>query len=401
MDHEGWLKQAKREAKQLEPKMSLGLAVEPLSFVRGKQINMASHRRQVGTRFCAPMPSGGKATGKGIDAETQVALNPPMGSNHSVYVGDLALEHAIATVESKCEVGILDTFESKHAVWDAALQFSAWMELTQHAKKSGALVPSLNVWIGTEYFAQIAKLRVVRHMANLWCDQENISGTCLIRAWGNPSSFSLYDVDSNAVRNSIMAQVALVGGADELVLFPHSKDQERLAYHTLLVMREEVSTWHRVHDHAAGSFTIEALGSELWGRVQTVLKQRVEGNETHEAFEQRIQPERRQHWIAETKRVFENQKTWVGVNAFVDLTQVMQEPWIDTHDGALSLVVPGGQTFSPEYMRALVQMHGLTPMESEGQKPEKTGGMQIIARQLAEKRLQPAPVKEGGIPDAS
>ncbi len=137
------------------------------------------------------------------------------------------------------------------------------------------------VTVGTDQFADLAKLRALRVM---WARVAEASGAPgqmpEIQASMLDTVLSSYDPWVNMLRGTVACFAAAVGGADAVVVAPFDTalgrpDElgRRIARNTQLILAEE-SNLHRVIDPAGGSYYVETLTDELadaaWSQFQGI-----------------------------------------------------------------------------------------------------------------------------------
>jgi methylmalonyl-CoA mutase len=145
------------------------------------------------------------------------------------------------------------------------------VQLTQRGINAGVAASSIrfSFGIGSNYFAEIAKLRAARL---LWSavqkgfQQEDYKGIkmyihCVTSEWNK----TIYDPYMNMLRTQTEAMAAILGGTDSLTVEPFDivfrqpgEFSERIARNQQLILKEE-AYFDKVIDPAAGSYYIENL----------------------------------------------------------------------------------------------------------------------------------------------
>ncbi len=125
---------------------------------------------------------------------------------------------------------------------------------------------------GTGFFQDMAKFRALRSLTRKVGKAYQLPATTTLptlRAVSGVRNKTLYDPDSNILRNTTEALAAQLGGADTLLLQPHDflyttahSFGERMASNVHHILRHEAHVG-RVHDPAAGSYFIENLTQQL------------------------------------------------------------------------------------------------------------------------------------------
>lgn len=147
-----------------------------------------------------------------------------------------------------------------------------------------------NIWfwmgIGSDYFTEIAKFRVMRI---LWTEILNAykpglgeSHPALILAQTSNFQYSAYDPYVNMLRGTTAAMSAVIGGADFISVSPFDSEYttkqelgKRIARNAQLLLRYE-SFLDKVEDPASGSYYLEVLTKKLaetaWEKFQSIEK---------------------------------------------------------------------------------------------------------------------------------
>ncbi|TGM78035.1 methylmalonyl-CoA mutase family protein [Leptospira bouyouniensis] len=147
-----------------------------------------------------------------------------------------------------------------------------------------------NIWfwmgIGSDYFTEIAKFRVMRI---LWTEILNAykpglgeSLPALILAQTSNFQYTAYDPYVNMLRGTTAAMSAVIGGADFISVSPFDSEYttkqelgKRIARNAQLLLRYE-SFLDKVEDPASGSYYLEVLTKKLaetaWEKFQSIEK---------------------------------------------------------------------------------------------------------------------------------
>lgn len=140
----------------------------------------------------------------------------------------------------------------------------------------------LNIAIGADYFFEIAKLRALRKVFSLFCQEHGIKAELLIHAETSSLNMTLFDEYNNSLRATTAAMAASIGGSNSLFIKPfdmlrHTRDKqaERLSRNIQLILKEE-SYLNQMADIAAGAYFIEYLTEQLaekaWGYFTAIEK---------------------------------------------------------------------------------------------------------------------------------
>lgn len=148
-------------------------------------------------------------------------------------------------------------------------------QLTSKGLFADDIAPKMkfNLAVGSNYFMEIAKIRVYRL---LWAQIVNVYGIddvdhCKmdIHATNTTWNLTLYDPYVNLLRTTTGSMSAILGGVDSLTILPFNaafesatEFSERVARNQQLVIMEE-SYFDKISDPAAGSYYIENLTKSL------------------------------------------------------------------------------------------------------------------------------------------
>ncbi|MEO8238922.1 MAG: methylmalonyl-CoA mutase subunit beta [Flavobacterium sp.] len=134
------------------------------------------------------------------------------------------------------------------------------------------------VAVGTNYFFEIAKLRVLRMLFKLIADEYNPDLECHILVTPTKRNKTIYDYNVNMLRTTTECMSAILGGADAVANLPYDslyhKDNEfgdRIARNQLLILKHE-SYFDKVNNPADGSYYIESLTTQLAEKSLALFK---------------------------------------------------------------------------------------------------------------------------------
>lgn len=132
---------------------------------------------------------------------------------------------------------------------------------------------NFSLGIGSSYFTEMAKYRVLRQLWGLVVDKYSPEHSCsratFIHAFSGSWNKTVLDEENNLLRTSTEAMSAVLGGADAVCLFPFndltkhaSNSGMRYARNIQHLLKSE-SFLHQTIDPAGGSYYIENLTREL------------------------------------------------------------------------------------------------------------------------------------------
>jgi methylmalonyl-CoA mutase len=183
--------------------------------------------------------------------------------------GDPALVEAVAAGDASASrqsvVALTDVQERGGSyVSEVAVGVAALIEL---GRRRGGVPAQVRfaVAVGPELFVEIAKLRALRRLARRVLATLGLDSSVWIAARSSARSLSRLDVATNAIRSTLAASAAMIGGADVVGVLPMDALADtgtplaaRLARNTPVILARE-SSLTAVDDPARGSFEIEAL----------------------------------------------------------------------------------------------------------------------------------------------
>jgi len=141
--------------------------------------------------------------------------------------------------------------------------------------------------IGTSYFMEIAKFRVLRLLWSRIIEQykpdDPSAAAAYIHAETADWDKTIYDAHNNMLRATTQAMSAIIGGCDSVTVQPFdhiyndpNDFSKRIARNVQIILKEE-SHLDKVADPAAGSYYIEeltdSLAAQTWEHFQEIEKQ--------------------------------------------------------------------------------------------------------------------------------
>lgn len=163
-----------------------------------------------------------------------------------------------------------------HQVTELALILSHYNEYLQYFNEQGGNFSFLekgvqiHVAIGTDFFAEIAKLRALRKLITFLHTTYNIQVPISIACTTSHLTLAPKDEHTNLLRSTTQAMSSVIGGCDYLYVEPFnatSKSDEtslatRMARNQQIILKEE-SYLNKTTDIGAGSYYIETLTEQL------------------------------------------------------------------------------------------------------------------------------------------
>ncbi len=183
-----------------------------------------------------------------------------------------------------------------------------------------------SISVGTNYFIEIAKIRALRYLWNLVCNEFNKSEILNLKSEIHAQTSYFYDstltINTNMLRATTEAMSAAVGGADAITI--HAYDaimgknddfSERIARNISILMKEEAHL-NKTNDPSAGSYFIENLTHSLIKATWDLFLKVESMGGIVMAFEAgMIQDEIEKSYNAKVEAL-QNGKIMVGVNKF-------------------------------------------------------------------------------------
>ncbi len=207
---------------------------------------------------------------RGLEAEAikgSINFHP---SNSAAYFGKYQQQlpgFKLFTIEANPETTLTEQTAEQLA---AAVKLVN--ELTEAGNPASEVLPSIqfNIAVGTDYFFEIARIRALRALWLVICQQyvTNYNNPAAVHAINKavlPEKDGYYEM----IRQTTQALSAVIGGADSLSITPHISTpdksagfQTRIARNVQLILNKE-SHLDTVVDPAAGSWYIESITSQL------------------------------------------------------------------------------------------------------------------------------------------
>lgn len=185
-----------------------------------------------------------------------------------------------------------------------------------------------SIAIGTDYFAEIAKIRALRYLwQKVLSEGYNFDKAHELPVMISAHTSTYFDAaltpNTNMLRATTEAMSAIIGGADTLVLHAYNSSFERedhfskrIARNVSTILKEE-SYLDKVNDPSAGSYYIEHLTFELAQKALVLLQEVASLGGSVSAFEKGfIQNIIAQTHISRQESITSGKRMMVGVNKF-------------------------------------------------------------------------------------
>lgn len=163
----------------------------------------------------------------------------------------------------------------------AAIEIAlVYLQLVEYAQLDNLpnAAPVIRVGVSADYFVQMAKLRAIRRLWELFKPEFNTADLPFIIAETSLTNKTLSDRYNNLLRSTVEAMAAVAGGCNALVVHPFdvlfgnsSSLPERMAINQQHILREE-SYFDKVSDLACGSYYVEHLTDRLADSALQIFK---------------------------------------------------------------------------------------------------------------------------------
>lgn len=202
---------------------------------------------------------------------------------------------------------------------------------------------TIEVAIGTNYFFEIAKLRVLRILFNTLTKEYNHNFACHIIATPTKRNKTIYDYNVNMLRTTTECMSAIIGGANSIANLPYDalyhKDNEfgdRIARNQLLVLKNE-SYFDKVNNPADGTYYIETLTEQLAEKALVLFKDiEANGGFITQLIEGTIQRKIKESAEKEQELFDSGKEILLGTNKYPNKNDCMKNdlelfPFVKTH----------------------------------------------------------------------
>lgn len=149
-------------------------------------------------------------------------------------------------------------------------------KLSTEEKKSFTII--FKVSIGSNYFFEIAKLKVLRLLWLTLASEYGFNSNCEIIATPTKRNKTLYDYNTNILRTTTECMSAILGGANTICNLAynaiHHKSNAfgaRLARNQLLILKQE-NNFDKVNNPTDGAYYIENLTQQLSQKALALFK---------------------------------------------------------------------------------------------------------------------------------
>lgn len=140
----------------------------------------------------------------------------------------------------------------------------------------------INAEVGTSYFREITKLRVLRHLygevVKAYAPKHACSTSIWMHTTTSSETYAEVDTDTNLLRATTMAMSAAIGQSSSIEIAPHDASYDRIntlrwSRNMLHLLREESYFDHALHA-AKGSYYLESFAQQMakdaWERLHSI-----------------------------------------------------------------------------------------------------------------------------------
>lgn len=265
----------------------------------------------------------------------------PLAAAHSGaskgYLSAQVINWVTAREKSSAQWGILSVNGSLYKnsggsiMQEIAFTLAALQEHLHQLSLAGLALPKLGTLliktaVGTNFFFEIAKIRVLRVLITKVLKQYQLDDFALL-AESDQIHTTQLDIQTNILRLSTSAMSAVLGGADYLVLHPYAGDADarrttRNIQHLLL----EESYMDKNADPVAGAYYIEHLTRDLMEKGwQLFLETEQNGGYLQCLVSGTITEAIRLHFEKQAGAIANRKEILLGVNQFPNLKETLTE----------------------------------------------------------------------------
>lgn len=170
-------------------------------------------------------------------------------------------------------------------VTELAMVLSHYNEYLNFLSESGFNIQELkkgvqvSVAVGTDFFAEIAKLRALRELISLVNKEYGFEAPLFISCTTSHLTLSIRDAYTNLLRGATQAMSAVIGGCGALYVTPFDELYQteagtfarRMARNQQLILKEE-SYLDKAADIGAGSYYIDSLTEQMASKAFELFK---------------------------------------------------------------------------------------------------------------------------------
>ncbi|HEY5687172.1 MAG TPA: methylmalonyl-CoA mutase subunit beta, partial [Yeosuana sp.] len=203
---------------------------------------------------------------------------------------------------------------------------------TLEKDKKQSLKTLFKVSVGTNYFFEIAKLKVLRILWNTLALEYGFNTQCHIVVTPTKRNKTLYDYNTNMLRTTTECMSAILGGANTVCNLAYDaiyhKDNEfgeRIARNQLLILKHE-SYFDKVNNPSDGAYYIESLTNQLAEKSLELFKNiEANGGFLNQLKEGTIQRKIKECAAKEQQQFDEGKEILLGSNKHPNPKDIMKQ----------------------------------------------------------------------------
>lgn len=216
----------------------------------------------------------------------------------------------------------LDTREWHKRGADAVTELVAFLLEAHNKVEAGTTSEKVAFSLDTQFFMEIAKLRAARVLWNAFLHARKLDIVPLkVVAETSLRSYSLYDPMVNLLRSANSAFSAVLGGANEVAVYPfdqltgETELSKRLAANILEIIEHETFV-SAVQDPAAGAYAIESLTDQLAEKAWIVFGELSE--KTQQQQNEWLQLQSTNSFEVQLKAVAKRKQALIGTTVYAN-----------------------------------------------------------------------------------
>lgn len=205
---------------------------------------------------------------------------------------------------------------------DAVTELVAFLLEAHKRAESGKIPEKVAFSVDTQFFMEIAKLRAARILWHAFLHAREVEAIPLkVVAETSLRSYSLYDPMVNLLRSANSAFSAVLGGANEVAVYPfdeltgQTELSRRLAANILEIIEHETFV-SAVQDPAAGAYAIESLTDQLTEKAWNAFSELSE--KTEEQQNDWLQQQSSKSYDSQVHTVAKRKQALIGTTIYAN-----------------------------------------------------------------------------------
>jgi methylmalonyl-CoA mutase len=193
------------------------------------------------------------------------AYNAIVKHTHTLYIDASLYQNAGATITQELAYALVHANEYLNNLENSEINLKAVNVI-------------FNVSVSSNYFFEIAKLRVLRTLWKTLALEYDANTNCTLIVAPSKRNKTVYDFNTNMLRTTTECMSAVLGGADFINNLPYdaiyhksNEFSERIARNQLLILKHE-SYFNAINNPSDGSYYIETLTNQLSDNTLKLFK---------------------------------------------------------------------------------------------------------------------------------